>query len=194
MADQPRYEPLESNTTYVEELLPRSPVPGTVARGQLRSDEPFFSGRVGDQFAVEVPEQALAGRTMVELLAHGQERFGIFCAHCHGQLGGGTGGSPEYEKLVGMVVQRGLPVPPTYHQARLRQAPLGHFFDVITKGTGRMPAHGYMIPPADRWAVAAYIRALQFSQNAPRGALTPADLEKLAAATDATNDAATRSP
>jgi hypothetical protein len=79
-----------------------------------------------------------------------------------------------------MVVQRGYPAPPTYHQPRLREAPLGHFFDVITNGMGRMPAHGYMIPPEDRWAIAAYIRALQLSQHAARNALTPADLERLA--------------
>ncbi len=116
---------------------------------------------------------------MEQLLARGQQRYSIFCSHCHGQVGGGIGGSEEYEALVGMVVHRGFPSPPTYHQPRLRQAPIGHFFDVITNGFGRMPAHGYLVPPADRWAIAAYIRALQLSQNAPASDLPPAELEKL---------------
>jgi hypothetical protein len=82
-------------------------------------------------------------------------------------------------KLVGMVVQRGFPSPPTYHQDRLRDAPIGHFFDVISNGFGRMPAHGYMIPAQDRWAIAAYIRALQLSQHAPRDQLAEADIVQL---------------
>jgi mono/diheme cytochrome c family protein len=194
MSDQPRLEPLEPNPVYVEELMPRVPVRGTIARGQLRLDEPYFTGKVNGEFATEVPEQALAGRPMAAFLARGRERFGIFCSHCHGQVGGGSGGSPLYEPLVGMVVQRGYPVPPTYHQDRLREAPLGQFFDVITNGTGRMPAHGYLVPPEDRWAIAAYIRVLQFSQNAPREDLAPADLEKLAAAVATANGTAETSP
>jgi mono/diheme cytochrome c family protein len=146
----------------------------------LRLDEPFFTGKQNGQFVHELPEQALADRTMAELLDRGQARYTIFCSHCHGRVGGGSGGNQEYEQLVGMVVQRGYPMPQTYHQARLRQAPLGHFFDVITNGTARMPQHGYLVPPADRWAIAAYIRALQLSQHAPRDLLAPADLANLA--------------
>jgi hypothetical protein len=101
------------------------------------------------------------------------------CSYCHGQLGGGTGGSEEMTKLVGMVVQRGFPAPPTFHQQRLRDAPVGHFFDVITNGFGRMPAHGYLVPVQDRWAIAAYIRALQLSQNASRDELAASDIEQL---------------
>ncbi|HEY3391323.1 MAG TPA: cytochrome c, partial [Lacipirellulaceae bacterium] len=77
---------------------------------------------------------------------------------------------------VGMVVKRGFPAPPTYHQGRIRQAPIGHFFDVITNGTGRMPPHGYLIPPEDRWAIASYIRALQLSQFARLDTLTENDI------------------
>ena len=179
MADQPRYEPLEQNASFTEHLLGQVPVRGTIARGQLQLDEPFFTGKADGEFVSELPEVALAGHSLQELLARGRERYTVFCSHCHGQVGGGTSGDPEFIQLVGMVVQRGYPVPPTYHQARLREAPLGHFFDVITNGMGRMPAHGYMIPPKDRWAIAAYVRALQLSQHALRDELTPADLEKL---------------
>jgi mono/diheme cytochrome c family protein len=189
MADQPRYDPLEKNSAFTEHVLGQTPVRGTVARGQLQLDEPFFTGKSEGEFVRELPATALVGRTIAELLARGRERFTVFCSHCHGQVGGGTGGAPEYVHAVGMVVQRGYPMPPTYHQERLRQAPLGQFFDVITNGTGRMPPHDYLVPPADRWAIAAYIRALQLSQHAPRDELTPADLEKLtqpqATATDA---------
>jgi mono/diheme cytochrome c family protein len=180
MADQPRYDPLEQNAAFTDHLLGQVPVRGTIARGQLQLDEPFFTGKADGAFVSELPEEALSGRTPAELLARGRERYTVFCSHCHGQIGGGTGGDPEFVPLVGMVVQRGYPVPPTYHQPRLREAPLGHFFDVITNGMGRMPAHGYMIPPEDRWAIAAYIRALQLSQHIARDALTPTDLEKLA--------------
>jgi mono/diheme cytochrome c family protein len=179
MANQPRYDPLEQNAAFTKHLLGHAPVRGTIARGQLQLDEPFFTGKSAGAFVSELPEEASAGRYLPELLARGRERYTVFCSHCHGQVGGGTGGDPEYTQLVGMVVQRGYPIPPTYHQARLREAPLGHFFDVITNGMGRMPAHGYMIPPKDRWAIAAYVRALQLSQHASRGELTPTDLEKL---------------
>ncbi len=179
MADQPRYEPFEASSVFEDGLSSRSPVPGTVARGQLQLDTPFFTGRTNGELVTELPDRALDGRTMSDLLARGQERFNIYCSHCHGQVGGGTGGSPEMVGMVGMVVKRGFPSPPTYHQARLREAPLGYFFGVITDGIGRMPAHGYMIEPEDRWAIVAYIRALQLSQHAPSAELSPADLDEL---------------
>ena len=179
MIDQPRYEPFEASTVFDNGLSSRQPVPGTVARGQLQLDTPFFTGRKDGQLVTELPAEALAGKTMAELLARGQERFNIYCAHCHGEVGGGIGGSPEMAEAVGMVVKRGFPSPPTYHQDRLRSAPLGHFFGVITDGIGRMPAHGYLVAPEDRWAIAAYIRALQLSQHAPAAELSPADLEEL---------------
>jgi mono/diheme cytochrome c family protein len=179
MADQPRYDPLEDHAIYAEKLMSRSPVRGTIARGQLQLDAEVATGKSDGQFVGELPEAALAGRTMNELLTRGRERYTIYCSHCHGQVGGGIGGNPEYERLVGMVVQRGFPAPATYHQDRLRRAPIGHFFDVITNGIGRMPPHGYVITPEDRWAIAAYIRALQLSQFAPRDVLTDDDLKQL---------------
>jgi mono/diheme cytochrome c family protein len=184
MANQPRVEPLEASAFFDDGHGSRRPVEHTVARGQLQLDTAFFTGKERGELVTELPERALAGKTMAELLARGQNRFGAFCSHCHGQIGGGTGGNESMLEMVGMVVKRGFPVPPTYHQPRLREAPIGHFFDVITIGFGRMPAHGYMIPPDDRWAIAAYIRALQLSQHAAVDKLAPADLEKLDAASN----------
>jgi mono/diheme cytochrome c family protein len=179
MSDQPRHDPLEANAASGEKLLPRAPVAGTIARGALLLDEAFATGKENGQLVAQLPDAALGGRSMDELLSRGRERYTIFCAHCHGQVGGGIGGDPQYAPLVGMVVKRGFPAPPTYHQDRLRQAAIGHFFDVITNGTGRMPPHGYLIRPEDRWAIAAYVRALQLSQLAPRDALDDNDLKQL---------------
>jgi mono/diheme cytochrome c family protein len=177
MANQPRYDALEPLPVGIESL---GPVEGTVARGRLQIGDAYFTGKQNNELVTEIPAEALGHSDMQQLLARGQERFAVFCAHCHGQIGGGVGGSEEMLQLVGMVVQRGFPSPPTFHQPRLREAPVGHFFDVITNGLGRMPAHGYMIPAQDRWAIAAYIRALQLSQYAPKSELLATDLEKLA--------------
>jgi mono/diheme cytochrome c family protein len=179
MADQPRYKPLAASSAFVDGAASRPQVKGTVARGQLQDDDAFFTGKSGGQLVTVIPVRALKDRTRGELLRHGQDRFDIFCSHCHGEVGGGSGGGDEMRALVGMVVQRGFPMPPTYHQPRLRDAPDGHFFDVITNGLGRMPAHGYLIPAEDRWAIVAYIRALQLSQNAPRDELANVDIEAL---------------
>jgi mono/diheme cytochrome c family protein len=100
-----------------------------------------------------------------DILAHGRELFDINCSACHGRDGYGNG----------MIVQRGFPPPPSYHIDRLRHAPVGHFFDVITHGYGVMYPFGSRIAPADRWAIIGYIRALQFSQDAPAGALDDRD-------------------
>jgi mono/diheme cytochrome c family protein len=179
MANQPRYKPLVASSVFPNGAASRLPVPGTIARGQLQDDDAFFTGKVNGQLITEIPPRAFEGRSMGELLTHGQNRFNVFCSHCHGEIGGGAGGADELRAEVGMVVKRGYPMPQTYHQPRLREAPVGHFFDVITNGLGRMPAHGYLIPPADRWAIVVYIRALQISQNAPRDELFPVDVQAL---------------
>jgi mono/diheme cytochrome c family protein len=179
MADQPRYKPLAASAAFSNGAASRLPVPGTVARGQLQTDDPFFTGKLNGQLLTDLPARATEGRAMSEILERGRNRFNAFCSHCHGEVGGGLGGSEELRSEVGMVVLRGFPTPPTYHQPRLREVPIGHFFDVITNGLGRMPAHGYLIPAEDRWAIAAYIRALQLSQNAPQDKLTSADIEAL---------------
>lgn len=179
MANQPRYRPLSPSPAFADGAASRPQVPGTVSRGQLQDDDAFFTGKSAGQLVTIIPARALQDRTMSDLLRRGQNRFNVFCSHCHGKVGGGTGSADELRTAVGMVVQRGFPVPPTYHQPRLRDAPDGHFFDVITNGLGRMPAHGYLIPAADRWAIIAYIRALQLSQNAPRDELANVDVEAL---------------
>jgi hypothetical protein len=103
------------------------------------------------------------------LLVRGRERFNIYCSHCHDRVGSG----------LGTVVRRGFPRPPSYHIDRLRAAPAGHFFDVITNGLGRMPEHGTMIPARDRWAIVGYIRALQFSQHAELSSLPAEDRRRV---------------
>jgi mono/diheme cytochrome c family protein len=168
MADQPRYESQEASTFFENGSAMRPAPVGTVARGHLNADEHFFTGRVDGVLAREFP-RPLTERN----LARGRERFNIYCSPCHDQTGHGRG----------MIVQRGFPQPPSYHTDRLRNAPVGHFFDVMTNGFGRMYDYSAQLTPEDRWAVAAYIRALQISQYAPADALSEGDLEKLNAAT-----------
>src|ERR1051325_11408780 len=125
-------------------------VPNTVARGHLNSDEAFYTGKIGTNLVETFPFPITRA-----VLERGRERFDIYCSPCHGCTGEGNG----------MIVQRGFPLPPSYHIDRLRQAPVGHFFDVITRGYGVMYSHAQRVEPADRWAIAAYIRVLQQSHN-----------------------------
>lgn len=173
MQDQPRYETYKKSDFFPDKRASREWPEGTVPRGHLEEDKAFYTGQVDNpdlNIAVTTTTDA-SGNTLVssfpnaidefpvpmtkELVDRGQERFDIYCAICHGPLGNGDG----------MVVRRGFPQPPTYHDDRLRNAPVGHFFDVITNGWGRMSAYGPVIPASDRWAIVAYIRALQVSQN-----------------------------
>jgi len=158
MADQPSYRPLQQSTFFGDDRSARPLPPGTVAQGQLKADERFYTGKSGGALATSLPVPLTR-----ELLARGQERFNIFCSPCHDRTGSGDG----------MVVQRGYRRPPSYHIDRLRQAPIGHFFDVITNGFGAMPDYAAQVPPADRWAIATYIRALQLSQNATLADVPP---------------------
>ena len=144
MVDQQHVKPLAKEGSRV-------PPAHTVARGQLREDEQFFTGKIGEQLAATFP-MPVTGET----LTRGRERFEIYCAVCHGATGEGTG----------MIVQRGFPQPPSFHEQRLRDAPVGHFVDVITNGYGVMYSYASRVSPEDRWAIAAYIRALQLSQHA----------------------------
>jgi mono/diheme cytochrome c family protein len=159
MYDQQKYEPLEASRFFADGLSARPPVPGTVARGQLRADEHRYQGRVAGQPAHELPMPLTAA-----LLARGRERYEIFCSPCHDRSGYGNG----------MIVQRGFKRPPSFHQDRLRQAPVGYLFDVMTNGFGAMASYASRVPVDDRWAIAAYLRALQLSQHAPYD-LLPAD-------------------
>jgi mono/diheme cytochrome c family protein len=151
MHDGPRYSPLQGTTFFPDGASSRMPVANTVARGQLREDDHLYTGRLDGQLADAFPMAI----TMA-VMERGQERFNVFCAPCHGQTGLGDG----------MIVQRGFRAPPSLHEARLRAAPAGHFYDVITHGFGVMQDYASQVPVADRWAIAAYIRALQLSQGA----------------------------
>lgn len=151
MHDQPRFKPLAMSDFYSDLRSARTPVEGTVARGQLHEDTYFYTGKVGNSPGDYVPFAVTA-----EVLARGRQRFDIYCAPCHSRMGDGNG----------MIVQRGFRQPPSYHTDRLRKAPLGYFFDVMTNGFGAMPEYASQIPPQDRWDIVAYIRALQLSQDA----------------------------
>lgn len=151
MHDAPRLDPLEASTFFSDGRAARMTVANTVARGQLREDEHMFAGRVNGQPATEFPMPVT-----MDVMERGRERFGVFCQPCHGATGVGNG----------MIVQRGFRRPPSYHEERLVNAPVGYFFDVMTNGFGAMQDYSSQVPVADRWAIAAYIRALQFSRRA----------------------------
>src|ERR1051326_852623 len=158
MHDQPRFKPLAMSDFYSDLRSSRTPVEGTVARGQLHEDTYFYTGKVGNN-----PGDYMPFPVTEQVLARGEQRFNIYCAPCHSRLGDGNG----------MIVQRGLRQPPSYHTERLRKAPLGYFFDVMTNGFGAMPDYASQIPSRDRWNIVAYIRALQLSQNATASDLPP---------------------
>ncbi len=151
MHDQPKYIPLRQSAFFNDERSARPLVEGTVARGHLDDDELLYTGKTNGGDATVFPF-AVDARVM----ARGQERFNIYCAPCHGRTGQGDG----------MIVRRGYRRPPSFHQDRLRGAPAGHFFDVITNGFGAMPDYAAQISAADRWAIVAYVRALQVSEHA----------------------------
>lgn len=164
MHDQPRFKPLRMSDFYTDLRSSRPLEPGTIARGELRADSYFYSGMINGNPGDEMPFPATR-----EVLERGRERYNIYCAPCHSRLGDGNG----------MIVQRGYRRPPSYHIDRLRNAPLGHFFDVITNGFGAMPDYAAQIPARDRWAIIAYIRALQLSQQAPLSIVPPADRDRM---------------
>lgn len=152
MDSQPRYNPQAESAFFVDGATMRQPVPGTVARGELRADDAFYRGisAAGDT----IRRNPLP--VTMQVLQRGQERYDIFCAPCHGAVGDGKG----------IVVQRGYLPPPTFHSDLLRSYPDGHIYNVISNGIRNMPAYKHQIPVNDRWAIVAYFRALQRSQNA----------------------------
>jgi mono/diheme cytochrome c family protein len=186
MASQPSYRPDQTSPFFNDGRAARPTVPSTVARGHLRTDLHYFAGLkpgAGGQrrFREELVarwdplgaltfaygEQADYVDTFpfpitTEVIRHGRDRFMIFCVVCHDPLGTGRG----------KIVERGYTPPPDFHIERLRNVPVGHIFDVITNGYGSMPEYKQQVPPRDRWAIAAYIRALQLSQHFPREKLT----------------------
>jgi hypothetical protein len=159
MADQPKYLPLQPSDFFADGQAARPLVEGVVARGQLKDDTLFYSGKVGNDWSETFPMPVTK-----ELVERGRQRFNIFCSPCHDQLGNGNG----------IIVQRGFIHPPSYYTNDLRNEKVGHLFDIVTNGFGAMPSYSAQVPARDRWAIVAYIRALQISQPivAPE---TPAD-------------------
>ncbi len=208
MQDQPRLKAYRGSDFFADGKGMRDHPDGTIARGHLNADKALHTGKkknIDPNIVVETTTDA-SGNTLVssfpndieeipipvteELLDRGQEKYNIYCIVCHGPVGKGDG----------MVVKRGYPQPPTYHDDRLRAAPVGHFFDVITNGWGKMSSYSSQIPVNDRWAIVAYIRALQLSQNpdgvssAPAGNSNNANSEtpKADDSKDNENDAAAK--
>lgn len=152
MHDQPKYIPLRPSDFFLDGRSARPLPEGTIARGHLNEDTAYYTGKGPDgkpiaDFPIPVTK---------EVILRGQQRFNVYCTPCHDRTGSGNG----------MIVRRGYRRPPTYHSDRLRQQPNGYFFDVITNGFGAMPDYSAQVPVADRWAIVAYIRALQLSQQA----------------------------
>ena len=151
MQDEPRYKPLARSEFFSDGRSARPMVEGTVARGHMRIDEARYTGKIDgedvDQFPIPISKADIE---------RGQTRFNIYCTPCHGRLGDGTG----------MVVLRGFRQPPSYYSDRLVNAPVGHFYDVITNGFGAMPSYASRVESDDRWRIVAYIRALQLSESA----------------------------
>lgn len=170
MHNQPKYVPLRESTFFADGSSARPLPAGTVARGQLRDDILLYTGKVGnepvDQFPFPVTEQ---------VMARGQEAFTAYCSHCHGQTGAGDG----------MVVQRGYTKPLALYDEKVSQKPVGHIFDVITNGFGAMPDHAAQVKVNNRWAIAAYVRALQASTSGTVSDVPPEQREQLDRAVDA---------
>jgi hypothetical protein len=164
MHDQPKYESLEASDFFEDGSASRRPPEGTVARGHLQDDELLYTGKTNGEIAGVFPYQITR-----DILARGQERYNVFCSPCHDRVGSGRG----------IIVERGMKQPPSFHIVRLREAEPGHFFDVITNGYGVMYSYASRVPAHDRWAIVAYIRALQLSQSASLGDVSESDLERV---------------
>ena len=182
MAQQPSYHhPLQPSSFFADGRSARPLVPGTVARDHLRTDTHFFTGKrrqtedwlrlttlvgagstnlvgvVAAAATETIPVDTFPFPITQDVMRRGQERYMIYCVVCHDALGTGRG----------KIVERGYTPPPSFHEPRKRQDPIGHFFDVITNGHGSMPDYKDQISPRDRWAIIAYVRALQYSQHVP---------------------------
>ena len=152
MDSQEKYKPQAAGPFFADGAAMRSPVPGTIARGELRDNKTYYRGRDVDGNHIK----SLPVEISPQLLQRGRERYDIYCSPCHSRLGDGRG----------IMIQRGYIPPPTFHTDRIRDFDDGYIFDVITSGVRNMPAYAHQVPVADRWAIVAYIRALQRAQNA----------------------------
>jgi mono/diheme cytochrome c family protein len=158
MHNQPRYKPFAASQFFDDGRSARPMIEGTVARGHMRLDPARFTGKVGGLDVIEFPFPIT--RADIE---RGEQRFNIYCSPCHGRTGDGQG----------MIVKRGFRSAANYHTDRLRRAPVGHFFDVVTNGFGAMPSYASRVPVDDRWRIIAYVRALQYSQAASINEVPP---------------------
>ena len=164
MHDAAKLEPLEKSEFFKDHRASRQLIPNTIARGHLKEDKLMFTGRDGDALSETFPFPVTEG-----VLKRGQERFNIYCTPCHSRTGDGNG----------MVAQRGFKHPPSFHEDRLRQMAPGYFFTVMTNGFGQMPSYALQVQPEDRWAITAYIKALQLSRHASVGDLTAEEKMRL---------------
>lgn len=164
MYDQPKERPLQESN-YFADGSSRPLVEGTVARGYANTDELMYKGKISGKL-VDVFPFAITS----EVVRRGQDRFNVFCAPCHGRLGDGEG----------MIVKRGFPKPPSFHADSIRALPAGFYFDVITNGFGRMYSYAPSILTEDRWAIIAYVRALQLSQHSPVSSLKDSERRLMA--------------
>lgn len=178
MGSQPKAKPMEQSIFFADGTSARPLVEGTVARGDLELDSHLYFGFVDGKPATTFPAHypteedgpfPTRGPALQRVLSHGREEFTIYCSMCHGDAGDGHG----------IIPTRDFFPPPNYSLDRLRQAPVGHFFDVITNGYGAMYGYGDRIAPADRWAIVAYIRTLQMSQGMPVQTLDATQKEKI---------------
>jgi mono/diheme cytochrome c family protein len=181
MQNQPKYRPYRQSTFFKDGESGRQPIEGTVARGHLKDDVQFYTGKTTGSASTAQSDatsefqgftNSFPREVTEETLKRGEERYNIYCSVCHDRSGYGEG----------MVVRRGYKKPPTFHSDRLRQAPVGYLFDVITNGFGAMPDYAAQIQPKDRWAIVAYLRALQLSQNTNVDALSAEERKKLESA------------
>jgi mono/diheme cytochrome c family protein len=166
MHDQPKYKAQARSDFFLDQRAGRPLVEGTVARGFLRADTLLYTGKTDGKPADVFPFEVTA-----DVMARGRERYDIFCSPCHGRTGDGDG----------LVVRRGYRRPPAFADARLRAMPAGHFFDVMTNGFGAMPDYAQQVPVSDRWAIAAYVRALQRSHQGTLADAPPAERARLEA-------------
>lgn len=164
MGHQAYHRPLDASSVFADGRASRPLPQHTIARGDLRGDELFFTGHVDGKPVDLFPEPVTQA-----MLERGRQRYDIYCSVCHGRTGEGNG----------MIVRRGFPTPASFHIDRLRAAPAGHFVEVINNGFGLMYSYASRVESADRWAIAAYIRALQLSQHAALADVPPADRAKL---------------
>jgi len=151
MQDEPKFFPQRGTSFYADGRSVRPQVENTVGRNQLHEDSYFYTGLSGGKEGDGMPFPVT-----MDVLARGQERYNVYCTPCHSRVGNG----------IGMIVERGYSKAGSFHSARLEAAPLGHFFNVISNGYGSMPDYSAQVTPADRWAIVAYIKALQLSQHA----------------------------